>query len=289
MPAVNRSTTFVHRVTGFRINLHTTDVTREDHGVPDACRACGKTAKEMSAQKPPQKLMCCTRCKSNGNTRILYCSKACQVVDYKDGRPPNQPPHKRSCGRNHLEPSDNPPVDPSLLPVIRVLDSEHIKLYTDTPTTALQAQLEFLTNNCSAHYGFRRPKNGKYVAHQIQGMGGELFLQMRAEAMERREPASIALMEKLLAMSIFPTNLYTAGQYVSQLETEYEVDLEECHRALERSARHESLFRAWVDWAGPRIRDDAPALGVHFMMPWYYLPAGKFLHPVKYHPLGGGL
>jgi hypothetical protein len=70
-----------------------------------------------------------------------------------------------------------------------------------------------LAANPKAHYGFRRRKNGKYVAHQIQGNSGELFLQIRQETMERRELASIALMAKLLAMSIKPSgaDLYTVG------------------------------------------------------------------------------
>ncbi|KAJ6525525.1 hypothetical protein DFH09DRAFT_1328885 [Mycena vulgaris] len=287
-----RTTTFVHPVTGHRINLHTVVPTQEDRGVPD-------TSKELAAKNPPVALMCCTRCKANGNIRILYCSKyadstvfsldmqityednhrQCQTTDYKIGRPPTQPAHKLSCGKTHVE----EPADESLAVVIRQLDRGDIKLYTKSPTTALQAQVEFLANNSSAHYGCRRLKNGKYVAHQIQGKGGELFLQMRAEAMERRELASIALMEKLLAISTLPTDLYKVGDYVPQLEQEYEIDLEECHFALQRSVRHRELFDEWLTWTTPRIRDGAPGLGVRFGLPWYYLdPPGEFTHPVKY-------
>ncbi|KAJ7655273.1 hypothetical protein DFH06DRAFT_1202100, partial [Mycena polygramma] len=277
MPKTVKMATFVHPVTGQRINLYTTDSTRDDKGVPDACRTCGITAKELGARTPSVMLMCCVRCKKNGEIRILYCSKACQTLDYKQGKPPNQPPHKLSCGKTHVE-----RADPSLAIVRSALDAEKIKLYTKKPTTALQGQVEFLSNNPSAHYGFRRLKNGKYVVHQIQGRGGELFLQMRAEAMEHREPASIALMEKLLAMSTQSSDLYTVGDYVPQLEKEYEVDLEDCHRALERSFRHRTLFQGWFDWVQRvRNRDDAH-LGVRFGVPWYYLPAGLFIHPVKY-------
>ncbi|KAJ7184950.1 hypothetical protein C8R46DRAFT_468625 [Mycena filopes] len=284
MPAtVVSKTTFVHPVTGFRINIFETAPTRADHGVPDACRSCGTTAKQLAAEIPKKSLMCCMRCKDNGSIRILYCSKTCQTIDYKQGKPLNQPPHKLSCGKTHV---DAEPVDESLAVVPSALNAEKIKLFTKSPTTALQGQVEFLSGNPSAHYGFRRTKNGKYVAHQIQGMGGELFLQMRAEAMERCEPASIALMEKLLAMSTLPSELYAGGDYVPQLEKEYEVDLEACHRALEGSVRHQALFQEWVQWATPRIRDDAPALGVRFVLPWYYLPAGRFMHPVKYGATG---
>ncbi|KAJ7147793.1 hypothetical protein C8R43DRAFT_1009636 [Mycena crocata] len=286
MPTTKRTITMVHRITGQRINIHEMDPTPDDRGVPDACRACGKSAKDLGAQNPPITLMCCTRCKTNGNVRVLYCSKACQTVDYRHGKPPNQPPHKRSCGKTHVE-----PIDESLLAVSGALDPEKINLYTKSPTTALQSQVEFLANNPSAHYGYRRVKNGKYVAHQIQGKGGELFLRLRTEAMERREPASIALMEKLLAMSTLPTDtgMYTAGDYVPQLEQEYEVDLEDCHRALEESVFHQFLFDQWVKWATPRIRNDKPALGVRFLMPWYYLLAGKFIHPVKYRAVPYGM
>ncbi|KAJ7110251.1 hypothetical protein C8R43DRAFT_1042446 [Mycena crocata] len=284
MPTPGQTTSFVHPISGTRINLHVMEPTPDDRGVPDACRACGKLAKDLGGQNPTSTgiLMCCRRCKQNGNVRVLYCSKTCQTIDYNHGKPPNQPPHKRACGKIHVE-----PVDESLLAVSSTLDYEKIKLYTKSPTTALQAQVEFLTNNPSAHYGYRRLKNGKYIAHQIQGKGGELFLQMRTEAMERREPASIALMEKLLAMSTLPTDLYNVGDYVPQLEQEYEVDLEECHREMERSPRHRHLFDEWVKWVAPRMRRDEPTLGVRFGVPWYYLPAGRFIHPLKYRPVSG--
>ncbi|KAJ7785341.1 hypothetical protein DFH07DRAFT_1054659 [Mycena maculata] len=94
MPVTKRKQTFVHPITGTRINLYTTGTTREDRGVPDVCRTCGKTAKELGKQTPPIMLMCCTRCKSNGDIRILYCSKDCQIIGYKRRKPPNQPPHK---------------------------------------------------------------------------------------------------------------------------------------------------------------------------------------------------
>ncbi|KAJ7655264.1 hypothetical protein DFH06DRAFT_1474292 [Mycena polygramma] len=231
MPNTVKKGTLIHPVTGHRINVYSTDSTRDDKGVPDACRTCGVTAKELGARRPPITLMCCARCKTYGEVRILYCSKACQTLDYNQGKPPNQPPHKLSCGKTHVK-----RVDESLAIVRSELDAKKIKLYTNTPTTALQGQVEFLSNNPTAHYGFRRTKNGKYVSHQIQGRGGELFLRMRAEAMERRERASIALMEKLLATSTLPSECYASGDYVPQLEKEYEVDLEDCHRELEGSA-----------------------------------------------------
>ncbi|KAJ6525563.1 hypothetical protein DFH09DRAFT_1095612 [Mycena vulgaris] len=188
-----------------------------------------------------------------GSSTVPSNHRQCQTTDYKIGRPPTQPAHKLSCGKTHVE----EPADESLAVVIRQLDRGDIKLYTKSPTTALQAQ--------------------------IQGKGGELFLQMRAEAMERRELASIALMEKLLAMSTLPTDLYKVGDYVPQLEQEYEIDLEECHFALQRSVRHRELFDEWLTWTTPRIRDGAPGLGVRFGLPWYYLdPPGEFTHPVKY-------
>ncbi|KAK7054138.1 hypothetical protein R3P38DRAFT_2855084 [Favolaschia claudopus] len=262
MPTVIRTHHLVHPVTGARINLHVLDSDKEDHGVPDE-------------RRNPLRNSCAARCKSNGNARILYCSKACQIADYKYGRPPNQPPHKRTCGKTHVEPAE---TDESLLPVSRPFDREEMTVYSKTPTTALQGQIEFLSNNNLAHYGFRRPKNGKYVAHSIQGKGGELFLQMRAEAIGRHEMASIAFMEKLLAMSIHPTDFYKPGDYVSQLELEYDVDLDECHQALQASVRHQDLFREWAEWAAPRQR-----LGVRFGLPWYYFNDGaKFLHPIKY-------
>jgi hypothetical protein len=164
------------------------------------------------------------------------------------------------------------------------LDTGALRLYTTTPTTALQAQVEFLGRNNTAHYGFARP-NGKYVLHQIQGQGGVLFLQMRKEAMEERTPESIALMERLLLLSFYPTDVYKAGDYVWQLEREYEVDLVECHRRLAESTRHLDLWEAWLDWALPRIGAD-PSEGVRFSTPWYYLLArpGEFIHP-KYLPM----
>ncbi|KAJ7246049.1 hypothetical protein C8J57DRAFT_1241834 [Mycena rebaudengoi] len=142
-----------------------------------------------------------------------------------------------SCGKTHVTSAD----DESMAIADGTLESANLKLYTQSLTTMPQSQVEFLAANPKAHYGFRGMKNGKYVAHQIQGKGGELFLQMRQEAMERREFASIALMEKLLATSIMPSgaDLYTVGDYVPQLEKGYEVDLDECHRPLKASSRHQ--------------------------------------------------
>ncbi|KAJ6554864.1 hypothetical protein B0H19DRAFT_1294925 [Mycena capillaripes] len=85
----------------------------------------------------------------------------------------------------------------------------------------LQAPLEFLDPDTKAH------KNGKYIAHQIQAQGGAPFLQMPTEAMECRNLARIPFkMEKLLLVSIYPTDVYNrGGDYVWQLERDYEVDL----------------------------------------------------------------
>lgn len=220
--------------------------------------------------------------------RSQVCDRDCQALDYKQGKGPTQLPHKASCGKTHIPSAENE----ALSIVDGALDSSKLKLYTTSPTTLLQTQIEFLAANPTAHYGFRRAKNGKYVAHQIQGKGGELFLQMRQEALEKREPASIALMEKMLAISTLPLgkDIYTHGDYVPQIEKEYEVDLEECHLALKASQRHQALFNAWLEWVKPRIRDDAPALGVRFGLPWYYFnPGGEFTHPIKYRATPTGL
>ncbi|KAJ7476764.1 hypothetical protein FB451DRAFT_1173621 [Mycena latifolia] len=265
MPAVQHTTTFVDPLTGDRFNTIELVTTEDDHGVPDSCRSCGKTAAALAMQSPPVKLMCCVRCKKSSGIRILYCSKACQTVDYKQGNPPTQPPHKLSCGKTHVQPQDESPGSASP----KLDRNQTLKLYTKSPTAALQAQVEFLAANGSAHYGFRRKKNGKYVAHHLDGKGSAIFLRLRAEALGRRDLASIALMEKLLALSALMSDVYTPGDYVPQLEEEFEVDLEECHRALKRSARHQRVLDEW---------DGAP-IGV---LPWYHLPDGGFIHPVKY-------
>ncbi|KAJ7511721.1 hypothetical protein B0H11DRAFT_1952755 [Mycena galericulata] len=271
MPKLSPKVTYVNPANGARINLFSPKPTRSDRGVVDHCRSCEKTADELKAQTPPISLMCCKVCMRNG-FRVMYCSRDCQTVDWKQGNPP----HKAACGKTHVD--DLRAVDGSL-------DSDTLRLYTPTPTAALQAQIEFLARNVKAHYGFRREKNGKYIAHQIQGEGGVLFLQMRKEAMEQRDLASIALMEKILLFSLYPTDQYKGGDYVAQIEREYDVDLEECHRLLTDSARHQALFNAWMDWVRPRIRDDDPSKGVRFQMPWYYLAGrqGEFVHP-KYIP-----
>ncbi|KAJ7854633.1 hypothetical protein B0H13DRAFT_2578780 [Mycena leptocephala] len=258
---------YVNPVTGGRINIF---AEKTDKGEADACRSCGKTAKELKAQTPPAVLMCCNVCMKNG-VRVLYCSRECQKVDYRQGKS-SRLPHKASCGKTHVD---------DLKAADGTLDTGALRLYTTTPTTALQAQVEFLGRNSTAHYGFARP-NGKYVPHQIQGQGGVLFLQMRKEAMEEHTPESIALMERLLLLSFYPTDVYKAGDYVWQLEREYEVDLVECHRRLAESTRHLDLWEAWLDWALPRIGAD-PSEGVRFSTPWYYLLArpGEFIHPKR--------
>jgi hypothetical protein len=207
-------------------------------------------------------------------------ARDCQKVDYRQGKPPSRPPHKASCGKTHVD-----PIEECLRVVDGTLHAGALRIYTKTPTTALQAQVEFLERNNMAHYGFARP-NGRYIAHQIQGQGGVLFLQMRKEAMEEHNLASIALMERLLLLSIYPTDVYTGGDYVWQLEREYEVDLGECHRLLVESKRHQELWTAWMEWVTPRIRDDDPTKGVRFQMPWYYFLGrqGEFIHP-KYLPM----
>ncbi|KAJ7858110.1 hypothetical protein B0H13DRAFT_2672622 [Mycena leptocephala] len=242
-------------------------------------RAKQTNAGPVERQTPPAVLMCCNVCVKNG-VRVLYCSRDCQKVDYRQGKPPSRPPHKASCGKTHVD-----PIEESLRVVDGTLHAGALRFYTKTPTTALQAQVEFLERNNMAHYGFARP-NGRYVAHQIQGQGGVLFLQMRKEAMEEHNLASIALMERLLLLSIYPTDVYTGGDYVWQLEREYEVDLGECHRLLVESKRHQELWTAWMEWVTPRIRDDDPTKGVRFQMPWYYFLGrqGEFIHP-KYLPM----
>lgn len=201
----------------------------------------------------------------------------CQKVDYKQGKPPSRTPHKASCGKTHVDPALG---EEALKVVDGTLDTGTLRLYTPTPTTALQAQVDFLGRNPEAHYGFARA-NGKYIPHQIQGQGGVLFLQMRKEALEERNLASIAVMERLLLLSNYPTDVYKGGDYVWQLEREYEVDLDECHRILVESKRHQDLINAWFEWVTPRTRDDDPTKGVTFQMPWYYLLGrkGEFIHP----------
>ncbi|KAJ7710039.1 hypothetical protein B0H16DRAFT_1631038 [Mycena metata] len=264
---------FINPSNGARINLFTT---KTDKGEADACRTCGITAKGLKAQTPSSVLMCCNVCRKNG-VRVLYCSKDCQKVDYKQGKPPSRPPHKASCGKTHVDPAFD---EEALRVVHNALDRDALRLYTTTPTTALQAQVDFLGRNPEAHYGFAR-ENGKYIPHQIQDQGGVLFLQMRKEALEEWNLASIAVMERLLLFFIYPTDVYKGGDYVWQLEREYEVDLDECHRLLVESKRHQDLVNAWFEWVRPRIRDNDPTRGVRFQMPWYYLLGrqGEFIHP----------
>ncbi|KAJ6449401.1 hypothetical protein C8R47DRAFT_1230671 [Mycena vitilis] len=241
-------------------------------GEADKCRTCGITAKAMKAAV----LMCCNVC-AGKRIRVLYCSRDCQKVDYRVGSPPDRAPHKSSCGKTHVDPTVD---DEDLAIVHSALDTKTLRLYTKTPTTALQAQLDFLGRNPTAHYGFRR-KNGRYIAHQIQGEGGVLFLQMRKEVMEERNLASLAVMERLLLVSVYPTDVYTAGDYVWQLEREYEADLQKCHELFDESPRHLKLYDEWVDWAKPRVRTDDPTKGVRFQLPGYHFlgTRGEFVHP----------
>ncbi|KAL0569105.1 hypothetical protein V5O48_012866 [Marasmius crinis-equi] len=275
-PKVTETITFVHPVTGRKINVHLMDPAGENKPLKDQCNRCRAT---KTSQKP---LKACKPCLDIGR-RVLYCSRECQTVDYRTGTD-HSSPHKQICGKEYVdlkdddeldsEPNDDTNIDPSLLPT---------HLYTTKPSAALHTQYQYLKgpDSQTSHYGLVL-SNGKIIPARIQGLGGTIFLQMRKKAFEDRDLASIALMERILSLSLPPNQKYKSGDCVYQLEKEFEVDMYECQARYRESTMHTELWKQWLDWLGPRVEGapGRPRDGKHVFLclpPHYY--SGDFTHP----------
>ncbi|KII91118.1 hypothetical protein PLICRDRAFT_37813 [Plicaturopsis crispa FD-325 SS-3] len=181
----------------------------------DLCEHCGKQAPAASGR-----MMCCSGCKKVGR-QVMYCSRECQVKDYKGG----DPPHKTICSKI-LETSviESDPAKDSSDPFT--------PLYTKTPSPDLIAQLYLLRRDGPRwDYNLMQP-DGRTVQREFHGAPKQVFLNARNRAMKERDRASIAILRHMLGPFSEP-----------QLEKEYGVSIAECIEAAKGDPEWEKARR----------------------------------------------
>ncbi|KAL8278017.1 hypothetical protein RQP46_009649 [Phenoliferia psychrophenolica] len=189
------------------------------------------------------KLLACSGCLEKVDRRITYCSRECQLKDYKHGNPP----HKLICGKAMRS------VDPVKL--AEPSGAVDFPLYTDRPSSKLAIQLIYLRRY--AHTG-----RGQYFYTQLEsglplqksfGDGAPIFEAIRRRAMAEQDLKGIAELEYFLHISIDPRSEETKEGWTAQLEAEYEVRMVDARKAATGSkvikALQKSLGRMEIDYS----------------------------------------
>ncbi|KAJ6501601.1 hypothetical protein C8R47DRAFT_233527 [Mycena vitilis] len=253
MPNTVKKGTMAHPITGHRINLFSTDSTRDDKGVPDACKTCGITGAHVlhslqSERRSSHRLLLQRLSDPRSQTGDTPKSTTTQAFMWKDARRTRGPIHHSQSFAAHWMPRKSSCTLRNLRQRFKVKSSSSrttplLITVSAEPRTENMWRTRFKerAESCFYRRGPRRWSTARWRASRS----------WRSCWRHRRSPASA-------------TPRVTMCH--TQLEKEYEVDLEDCRRELEGSARHSALFEEWLEWVGPRIRDDEPELGIRFLM-----------------------
>lgn len=162
---------------------------------------------------------------SFGQSPIYFFSSECQVQHYRHG----QPPHKQISSK----PLRSVPLDLATSHA----EEDAFPLYTESPTPALALQVSFLKRGGTQWDYHFVAADGRPISRSFGGKAQNIFLEARSKAMEKRDLASIAIMARMLGFGAME------GEFTSQLEKEYEVNMRECIKvALETSAVYQDML-----------------------------------------------
>ncbi|KII95415.1 hypothetical protein PLICRDRAFT_213990 [Plicaturopsis crispa FD-325 SS-3] len=171
----------------------------------DWCYYCNKTAPIVE-----KRMMCCSGCKKVGR-QVTYCSRECQIKDYKTGTPP----HKVICSKI---------LETSALPTE---EDDPFPLYTSKPSPELLLQVYFLRRDGPKwDYHLVLPGGRQTRMRKFHGGAADIFLEARAKAMREQDKVGVAIMRYMLG-----------EDSEKQLEKEYEVDMKECFAIAEAHPR----------------------------------------------------
>ncbi|KAJ7078736.1 hypothetical protein B0H15DRAFT_892038 [Mycena belliarum] len=189
------------------------------------CTSCGLPAEKAGVAT----LVACQRCKAIDRL-IFYCSKDCQVVDWKTGHPP----HKTICGKKGAiaeallapkapEPANDdddwPPPSPG---------------YTRSP--ALLHQLKLLKENPETDYVLVQPHPHPDHGVILQDAMGSLFFKLSmTRAVCEHAPSKVLMMYEQLEPTAVRAPGFGAAKLKKQLLKEYGVDVDEAKAARDKA------------------------------------------------------
>jgi len=177
-----------------------------------------------------QDILFCWRRMFESEYHLAIANRECQKHDFKSG----QPPHKQMCGK--------PLRDLPFALCTESVEANPFPLYTSSPSPALLTQVHFPVRDQQYDYVFLR-KDGNIYGQRFHGEYRKIFLELRKEAMESRNLASVSLMEWMLRVAVQEDKgWYQAGDFVPQLEREYETNINECRAAAAGSTKHMDLL-----------------------------------------------
>ncbi|GAA5847994.1 hypothetical protein JCM9279_003522 [Rhodotorula babjevae] len=220
-----------------------------------ACTACAKTADQLP---PSRKMLVCAKCQKDAGRQVHYCSRDCQVGDYKT--------HKATCGlRLRTLPEAIPPVaDPSapFQPPAALLF--HLAALTTLPPPALPsaAPPSFLyfpssptaaaTSSSSSTIATPQP-----VPISLSPATRNLFNALQLVAFRTGNPLSVNLMFSLLLTEVEALG-GAEERLVEQLAEEYRLDgMQQLVDGVERK----SLADILKEEDEPRPEDLVEAIG----------------------------
>ncbi|KDQ10881.1 hypothetical protein BOTBODRAFT_57782 [Botryobasidium botryosum FD-172 SS1] len=183
------------------------------------CKYCGKLEVELNVQ-----FKSCARC-SAARVYTKYCSRDCQVADWKRGTPP----HKTICGQPAAVAAAAVANTTGRATPAMLTEGKESMFDPPAPgylrSPALLHQISMLEQNAASDYVLMRPHpHPDYGVTFSDAMGRIMFHLSRARAMSNGDPQAVRLMYNQLSDRAEALEGVGLDRLRKQLQSEYGID-----------------------------------------------------------------